>query len=371
VRHIAEGVLRRLDGEPLAIPDRVSDHVAGCERCSARREAIARDTERAARLLSTPQLVPDTDLAWARLERELHGRPDEGGDRRRRREPNVPRPRRFPRVSLHAGLAFFAVAIVIAGTAAAATLTTIFDPTHVAPVSVSQSELRAISAFMGVGDSQVVGGFSTPSGSSTFRFGTIRWSSSGVARPASSLAEATAQAGFPVSLPAHLPGGVGGVQRFIVQPRVRAIVTFNSSAAGLGGSSVTLDAGPAVIAQYATASGTDVPTLGVMTIPRPTALSTGATMSQIEAFLLDQPGIPPELAEEVRLLGDLRTTLPVPVPPGASVRSVQVAGWPGVLVADPSNAAAGVVWEDGGGTIRLVAGILDSRDVLNVADQLG
>jgi hypothetical protein len=371
VRHIAEGVLRRLDDEPLAVPDRVTDHVAGCGRCSARRARIAHDTERAARLLSAPQLVPNADVAWARLQRELHPRAEEGADRHRRPGPGFQRPPRFPRVSLRAGLVIGAVGIVVAGTAAAATLTTIFAPTHVAPVSLSQSDLRAITAFMNLGDSQVLGGFPTPSGSSTVAFGTIKWSSSGIAQPASSLAEATTEAGFPVSLPAHLPAGVGAVGQFIVQPRVSATVTFNSTAAGVGGSSVALDAGPAVLVEYAAASGTDLPTLGVVTMPRPTALSTGATISQIEAFLLNQPGIPPGLAEEVRLLGDLRTTLPVPVPPGASVRSVQVAGWPGVLVADPSNAAAGVVWQDGGGTLHAVAGILDSQDVLNVADQLG
>jgi hypothetical protein len=371
VRHIADGVLRRLDDEPLAVPDRVTDHVAGCERCSARRVRIAQDTERAARLFSAPQLVPDADLAWARLRRELHLRREQGVDRRPRRAVVFRRPRRFPRLSLRAGLVIGAVGTVVGGTAAAATLTTIFAPTHVVPVSLSQSDLRAITAYMGLDNSQVLGGFSSPSGSNTVRFGTIKWSSSGSAQQTSSLAEATAEAGFPVSLPAHLPAGVGAVRRFIVQPRVSATITFNSTAAGLGGSSVTLDAGPAVLAQYGSASGSELPTLGVVTMPRPTALSTGATMSQAEAFLLGQPGIPPALADEVRLLGDLGTTLPVPVPPGASVRSVQVAGWPGVLVADPSNAAAGVVWEDGSGTLHVVAGILDSQDVLNVADQLG
>lgn len=368
--HVTDGVLRRLDDEPLAVPDRVADHVAGCERCSARRAEISDDAARAARLLSPPQLVADVDAGWARLEREL-ARQQNGADQRRRPAPAFPRRHRFPSVSLRAGLAIGAVGIVVAGTAAAATLTTIFAPTHVAPVSLSQGDLRAISAFMGLGDSQVLGGFPAPSGSTRFRFGTITWSSSGSAQPASSLADATAEAGFPVALPARLPAGVGAVQRLIVQPRVSATVTFNSTAAGVGGSSVILDSGPAVLVEYGGASGTDVPTLGVVTMPRPTARSTGATMSQIEAFMLNQPGIPPALAEEVRLLGDLRTTLPVPVPQGASVRSVQVAGWPGVLVADPSNAAAGVVWEDGSGTLRVVAGILDSRDVLNVAHQLG
>jgi hypothetical protein len=263
-----------------------------------------------------------------------------------------------------------AVGIVVAGTAAAATLTTIFAPTHVVPISLSQSDMRAIAAFTGLGDSQAPGGFSTANGSSTLRFGTITWSS-GSGHPASSLAQAAADADLPVTLPDHLPSGVGAVQQFIVQPRVKAVIAFNSTAATLAGSSVTLDAGPGVVAQYGGTSGTDVPTLGVVTMRRPTARSTGATMSQIEAFLLSQPGIPPELAEEIRLLGDLRTTLPVPVPSGASVRSVQVAGWPGVLLADSSNAASAVVWEDGRGLLHAVAGILDSQDVLNVADQIG
>ncbi|MBV9048739.1 MAG: hypothetical protein JOY58_10755 [Solirubrobacterales bacterium] len=274
-------------------------------------------------------------------------------------------------MSLRAGLVIGALGIVVAGSAAAATLTTIFAPTHVAPVSVSQGDMRAITAFMGLADSHVLGGFPTPSGATNVRFGTIKWSSSGPAHSASSLAEVTAEVGFPVSLPAQLPAGVGAVRQFIVQPRVSATVTFNSAAASLKGSSVTLDAGPAVLAEYAAANGkTDLPALGVAIMHRPTAVSTGASMNQIEAFLLRQPSIPPELTEEIRLL-NLRTTLPVPVPPGASVRSVRIAGSPGVLLADSLNAAAGVVWEDGQGMLHVVAGLLDSQDVLNVANQLG
>jgi hypothetical protein len=363
-------VLRRLDDEPLAVPDRVADHVANCERCSARRAQIARDTERALQLFSAPQRVPDVDIAWARLQRQLDRRPEDGAGQRRRPSPAFSRRARFPTVSLRAGVVIGAVGIVVAGTAAAATLTTIFSPTHVAPVAVSHSDLRAIAAFTGLGDGHSLAGFATPSGSSTLRFGTVTWSSD-AARPASSRAEAGAEAGFPVSLPTRLPAGVGAVRQFIVQPHVRATVAFNWKAASLAGSSVVIDAGPAVFAQYAAANGTGVPTLAVATMRRPTAQSTGASMSQIEAFLLGQPGIPPQLAAEVRLLGDLKTTLPVPVPAGASVRSIQVEGRPGVLLADSSNAAAGVVWEDGRGLLHVVVGIVDSQDVLNVANQLG
>jgi hypothetical protein len=362
-------VLRRLDDEPLAIPDRATDHVVECERCSARRAQIAQDAEHAARLLSVPQVAPDADLAWARLRRELH-RSQEAA-RPRLRTPVHWRRTRFPSLSLRAGLLLGAIGIVVAGTAAAATLTTIFAPTHVAPLSLSRGDVQAISAVFGLGDGQALGGFRTSSGSSTFRFGTITWSSSSPSHPVGSVAQASMEAGFRAPLPERLPAGVGLVQQLIVQPRVGATVAFNSAAANVAGSSVTLHAGPAVVAEYATANGTGIPTLVVATMPRPTALSRGASVTQIEAFLLAQPAIPPALAEEVRLLGDLRTTLPVPVPSGAVVRSVRVGGWPGVLLGDASNAAAGVVWEDGRGMLHAVAGILDKQDVLNVADQLG
>jgi len=364
VRHIPDGVLRRLDDEPLAVADRVTEHLAGCERCSARRDEIASDTERAGQLLSSVQLVPDVDTAWARLQGALEA---PASERRRHAHPGR---KRVPRVSLRTGLAIGAIGAVLAGTAAAATLTTVFAPTHVAPLSVTQSDLRAIAAITGLGDSQGLGGFSTPTGSSTLRFGTVTWSS-GNPQSASSSAQAAARAGFPVTLPSRLPAGVGAVQQLIVQPRVKATVTFNSSAAGLAGSSVTLDAGPAVVAQYGGTGATNLPTLGVATMRRPTAASTGATLSQMEAFLLSQHELPPQLAEEIRLLGNLKTTLPVPVPPGASVRSVQVGGWPGVLLTDSSNVASAVIWEDGGGLLHAVVGILDSQDVLNVAGQLG
>ena len=370
MRHVPDGVLRRLDDEPLAVPDRVTEHVAGCGRCSARHAEIAHDTERAAQVFAGPKLVPDVDVAWTRLHGALASRETDGADGHRHPVRVPPRRSRFPRISLRAGLAIGAVGIVVAGTAAAATLTTVFAPTHVAPVSVSQSDLRSIAAIMGLSDGRTLGGFSTPSGSSAMRFGTVTWSS-GTAHPVSSAAQAAVEAGFAVTLPGHLPKGVGAIRQFVVQPRLRAAVSFSSAAGSLAGSSVMLDAGPAVVAEYAGTNGTALPTLGVATMRRPTARSTGATVSQIEAFLLSRPGIPPELADEIRLLGDLRTILPVPVPPGYSVRSVQVAGWPGVLVNDGSNAASAVVWEDGQGLIHAVVGILDSQDVLNVANQLG
>ena len=371
--HATEGELRRLYDDPLGVPDRTSNHVTTCRRCSARRVAIAKATERCARMLSGPQLVPDVDEAWAQFGHQFNeAEADDKSTDRVGLQVSVPRRNlRLSKLSVRTGVAIAAAGAVLAGTAAAATLTTVFAPTHVAPVALNQSDLQEVADFMGLGNSHVLGGFPTPSGSRTFKFGTIEWSSSGPARRVTSVSQGIAAAGFPVSLPSRLPQGVGRPVGVIVQPRVRVTVSFNSGAKGVAGSSVVLEAGPAVLVEYGSASGIDLPTLAVLTMPRPTGVSSGATMSQIEAFLLGQPGIPPELAEEVKLLGDLGTTLPIPVPPGASVRSVQVGGSPGVLVADASNAVAGVIWEDGGGTVHVVAGILDQEGVLNVAYQIG
>lgn len=370
MRHAPDGELRRLDDEPLAVADRVTDHVVRCRRCTARHAQIVQDSERAAQLLAPPLPMPDVDVAWARLRRELGSGQADGDDERSPGGAVHPGRPRWPRLSLRTGLAVAAVAAVIAGTAAAATLSTIFAPTRVAPVTLDQNDVRAIAAFAGLANGHTLAGFAAPNGSSRLRFGTVTWSA-GSAQPASSLGLAAAEAGFPVTLPARLPAGVGAIRQLILQPRAKAAVIFNSAAASLAGSSVTLDAGPAVVAAYTGAHGAEVPTLGVATMRRPTARSSGASLTQIEAFLLRQPGVPPELAEELRLLGDLRTTLPVPVPPGISVRSVQIAGWPGVVLTDASNAASAVFWEDGRGLLHTVAGLLDARDVLNVADQVG
>ena len=78
----------------------------------------------------------------------------------------------------------------------------------------------------------------------------------------------------------------------------------------------------------ATARATGVGPLAILTVAQPIATSTGATTSQIENFLLSRPGVPADLAEEIRLLGNLQTTLPIPTPPGASSESVKIDGSP-------------------------------------------
>ncbi len=130
--------------------------------------------------------------------------------------------------------------------------------------------------------------------------------------------------------------------------------------------------GPGIGVTYAgTTSGTSIYPLAVLTMARPLATSTGATTGELEKFLLSQPGIPSDLAQELTLLGNLKTTLPVPTPKGANSTSIEIAGSPAVLLADKSNDASAAIWEDPNGEVHLVAGLLDSEDLRRVAQQVG
>ena len=275
--------------------------------------------------------------------------------------------------SLGTSASLAALGVVIVGVAAAATLTTVFAPTQVAKVPVSQADVQEITQLMGLNTTTSFDGFKSPSGSETLPFGMLSWTSSGGAGQVASLADAEAATGLAVTLPTTLPNGVSGIDRYAVMPKVTATIAFGAGAgSGLSGSSLVVSLGPAVAVSYSGATTIDdIGPLAILTVAQPIATSTGATTSQIENFLLSQPGVPADLAAEIRLLGNLQTTLPIPTPPGASSESTEIDGSPAVVVADNSNAASGAIWEDRKGVVHAVAGLLDKEDVLSVAQQIG
>ncbi|MDA8290534.1 MAG: hypothetical protein M0Z33_02465, partial [Actinomycetota bacterium] len=252
------------------------------------------------------------------------------------------------------------------GAAAAATLTTVFAPTHVAPLPLAPADLRAFASALGI--SAGPGGSST-----TWADGTIHWTRPGKPLRTTSIAAAEAAAGVPVVLPARLPNGVLGPPSFLVEPVTTAVVTFDPSAgASLAGSTLALSVGPIVLATYGGGAGlAGIPTLAVAAMSRPTATTTGATTSELESFLLAQPGLPPDLASGVRLLGNLETALPVPTPPGFVETGTTVGGASGVLLTSPGVGASAAVWEDSHGIVHTVGGLLAENDVLGVARQIG
>lgn len=371
MRHVSDGVLRRLQEEPYAVPDAAGRHLETCGRCRASSGRIAEDAALAARMLATPPAAADatdTDAAWAQLQRQLELEP--AARRPTVRVPRFPRP--VVNIPVATGVGVAAV-LVAGGVAAAATLTTVFAPTKVAPIHVNSGDLKAITTVLGIGTGPRSGHLMPGGGSQQLTFGVLRWSSSGQGSRVSSVAQATARTHLAFTAPRQLPAGVGAVSGVFVQPQATATITFSKSvAAPVGGTSLAVTGGPAMMVQYGgQVSGTELPTLGILTMRRPVATSTGATTSQLENFLLTRPGIPSDLVRQVRLLGRPGSVLPVPVPPGATTRHLTVNGAPAVLISVASGGASAVIWESHDGEVHAVAGLLDSQDILNVARQIG
>lgn len=368
MRHVPDGVLRRLVDEPLAVPDRDAEHVQRCRRCQVHRDQVLQDAHRARELLVRPQAVPDVERAWDRLQG--------AGDAPTRHVPRRVRPRPF------VGATGVAVAsgVLVAGVAAAATLTVVFSPSQVAPLPVSRTDLQSLTSVLGLGGSGPWGTRSSQSNGSTtvttgtpvtWRYGTIGWTMRPRPVKTASLQTAESAAGTAIALPTTLPAGVQGPPTFVAVQQATATVTFDAAAGPpLAGSTLTVEVGPGILAEYGGGLG-HVPTLAVATMQRPTATSTGATTTQLESFVLSRPGFPSDLAREVRLLGSLRTTLPVPVPSGVTETTTTVAGSDAVVLSVANGTASAVVWEDHGGTVHTVGGLLDQQEVLDVARQLG
>ena len=367
MRHVPSPVLRRLEDEPLAVPDVARRHLDDCRRCQAQSTEIAADAALAARVLAAPPEVGDIDLEWILLQDRL-SRP--GAARRPAVRPSRRMPRRLVNVSVGAGTAVVASVLAV-GAAAAAVLTTVYAPTQVAPVRINANDLHAIENITGI--SRLSGDLG-PSGSTQLTFGKLSWSSAGPTQQVASLARASEMTHLAFPTPATLPSGVGPIGRITVQPQVTATVRFSQNAGpAVAGSTLTITAGPAIAVQYASTSGrSNLMTLAIVAARRPVAsVAGGATASQLETFLLSRPGLPADLVQEIRLLGNPTSVLPVPVPSGMWELKEQIGGAPAVLVTDPNGFASGVIWESGDGIVHAVGGLLDKQDVFNVARQIG
>lgn len=393
MRHIASPVLRRMMDEPFAVPDTARAHLSRCGHCQENQSAAASDATRARELLFPEALIigaRDVDQAWATFREHtpvasgpvvsgpvvsgpVVSEPVSSGPVVRGPVANRPpsrRPVRLLRVSLGTGTAAVAGVLVL-GAAAAATLTTVFAPTKVAPVPVSSSDLNAVLSSMDLHAGDLSPG-QTPAGTRRLPFGSLSWTSAGPAHQVTSLAQARSETGLAAPAVRHLPAGVGAPTQIRVQPKVTVTIHFSRAAGQVSGATLEIAGGPAMLVQYGGQGGHGgFGTMMVASLRRPVATATGATLAQLESFLLARPGVPASLAQELRLLGNLRTVLPVPVPAGLATERLTVDGAPAVLVADPSGAASGIIWESQDGVVNGVAGLLDRTDVLNVARQIG
>lgn len=367
MRHLSEGVLRRVHDDGFAVSNDERKHLDACSRCRQRMDAVAADAAEAARLLARPVGASTaTEAALARLRARVAS-----GERAHDRGLPTPRYARGRRWVL--GLvAAPVVVIALVASASAAGWLSVFSPTEVAPITLTAGELNGLPDLSGYGRMQV----SNPDVHA-------------VAGPA----QAAASSGLHLLQPSFLPAGVPSQVSWEVIGHGSATFTLDASAAAaaaaragrpapdipgsLDGTSVTVEAGPAVVAVYGGdtgRSGTNLaeapPTLVIAQGGRPTAATNGASLQQLEDFLVAQPGISAQLAAEIRAIGQPASTLPIPIISGLMTsQTITIDGVPGVAAGDSTGLGAAVIWEKNG-IVYAVGGLLPQSEVLDIARSL-
>ncbi|MFC7615062.1 hypothetical protein ACFQV2_17620 [Actinokineospora soli] len=125
--------------------------------------------------------------------------------------------------------------------------------------------------------------------------------------------------------------------------------------------------GPGVAAVWAQSG---VPSLVVGRAVAPKAYSTGVPFEVLRDYLLSVPGLPADVAAQLRTFTADGATLPLPVP-GDYFRTstAEVHGVPATVLAAKDGTMAAVLWVEDG-VVTAVAGAFDDDEVLAIAEGL-
>jgi hypothetical protein len=355
MRHPTDGTLRRLLDEPAGVADADREHVAGCPVCLSALAAAQEDAAVTGAALDAEPAV-DVEAAWRRLSHAI------AVDGRRRAPKAAPAPRRRAALRSPVIAVLGVVAILTAATgAAAADWLQIFRTEQIAPVTVTQADLVALPDLDAYGEIEVI---EEPN-----------------VREVADAAAAEKATGLTVPRVGELPRGVTGEPAFRAGGKVRAVFTFSAEKAaqtaaaagetlpppppGLDGSQFRLTAGPGLAAGWSEARG--VPAMIVARAVAPTADSSGISFETARDYLLSLPGLPEDVASQLRSFSGDGTTLPLPIPAGQlTSTAADVGGVPATVLTSRDGALAGVVWVDDG-VVTAVAGSLSADEVLSVA----
>ncbi len=403
-KHPSDGTLRRLLDEPVAVAVVDEDHATRCMRCQARTSLMRQDDAALTLALdSHVEVAPAVALERLRTaERVAPALASARAPGRRGREAVLGRPR-LRRPILRPTTVITSVLVLMGGaTAAAATnLVPIFEPESVVPVVIQAGDIVGLQALS--------------------RFGTVTGTSKLDLTPESSASALASAAGFSlptVTVPSGLPTGSPSywlvspesaqLQISVAKAQQAAIKDGNSvppAPPGVDGSVLQVATGPGALELWGlqlpgftggsdrlfggssssassgsggstgapastgnTAQVSDLPQLAVAEVKGPSVSSSGVDLSALESYLLSQPGISSQLAAQIRAIGDPSSTLPIPVPPGATSSSVNLNGRTAVVLAAGGDGNA-VVWAENG-RLFAVLGQASASELIDVARQI-
>jgi hypothetical protein len=349
--------LRRLVDEPAGVADTDREHVGGCPVCLSGLVAAQQDAAVVRAVLTRTADVDtavDVDAGWDRLTLALAAdEPAAAAPRPTRRRSSL----RSPVIAVVGVVALLSGA----GAAAAADWLQIFRPERLAPITVTRDELVALPELGA--------------------YGRVDRTGSTDVRDVADAAAAEQATGIRAPRVAELPAGVTGEPTYQVRDRVTTVFTFSAAEAataaeqagqplpppppGLDGSRFRLTNGPRLAAVWSEARG--VPALVVTRAAAPTVDSSGIPFETARDYVLSLPGVPPDLAAQLRDLSADPGTLPLRVLSDRMTSSpADVGGVPATVLSSRDGVMAAVVWVDGG-FVTAVAGSLSADEVLSVA----
>jgi hypothetical protein len=353
MRHPSEGVLRRLVDEPAGVTDDDRAHVAACPTCLRDLETARAEAQLVGAALAGPATRDlDTDAAWGRLSASTAA-PS------RKPAATVARNRWRNAVRRPAVAAISAAVLVTgAGVAAANDWLPIFRTEQVDPVVITSGDLVQLPDLTAYGDVEVT---QEPD-----------------PHPVADADEAREQTSLDVPEVGDLPEGVTGDPQYQAAGVMSATFTFSAEKAaaaeganlpalppGLDGSKLRIQAGPGVAAIWSQPTG--VPTLVVARVGAPTVDSSGVPFETVRDYLLSLPGLPENLASQLRELSADGGTLPLPVPAELVTSSTaDVDGAEATVLTSRNGLFAGVVWVEDG-VMTGVAGTVSADELLTVA----
>lgn len=252
----------------------------------------------------------------------------------------------------------------------------VFQPAPVRAVSVRPVDVSALRALPALDE-----------------FGTIQGAvSPGIDQPESA-AVAARDAGYPLRLPAALPGALAGEAHYRVTRRSRTSFTFSRAKAaqwarehkvalhplppGLDGATYTIALQPIVVVTYGAfsedGSGHPVRTARFVTVaqgPVPTLTATGAPLRALTGWFAAQPGISKRLVAQIEALGDPSQAIPIPVRFNEQTASkITVDGVQGLVIGDETGIGSAIVWAKAG-RLYTVAGTLPQSEIVALANDL-
>ncbi|MGH2443828.1 MAG: hypothetical protein ACRDFX_11805 [Chloroflexota bacterium] len=363
MKHLDDGSLRRMVDEPFSLADTLRSHYETCSRCKERFASIADDAVFAAGKLTSQPHAVNAGAALAAVRARAQRPPAEHARWSRRvRDAGIRRP-------LSGLVAALVVASAIIWTPAgslAQNFINVFQPQQVAPLQISLSDFESLQGLA--------------------KYGTVSSPPSVSSQHAQNAAQASQLSGITVLAPASLPAEVSAAPSYEVLSKESASFTFSAAKAtaaaaaagktippmpaGIDGSTLNVTGGPVVLTLYRAAGKGSIPQLIIGEMKSPTITTSGVSAAELETYILSLPNVSPQLAAEIRALGDPTSTLPIPIPSsGASSHAVTVDGVQGVAIADSSGLGSGVVWEKSG-TVYGLAGPLSPDQVLAVANSL-